>query len=110
MTDEEWENLYSNFDTTSLLRAVDTIDELRGLWGEGSGLEPPEIRDDLLKLHGLAMDVVNMGQDGDLTRMATLALDLQDQTDDMLELLQKVNQIVSQLVDLLPESAFDPDE
>jgi len=110
MTDEEWENLYSNYDTSALLRAVDSIDELRGLLGDGSDLKPPEIRDDLLKLHGLAMDVVNPGQGGALTRIAILALDLQDQTDDMLELLQKVNQTVGKLVDLLPESAFDPDE
>lgn len=110
MTEDEWEKLNSNFDTASLLTAVDAIDELRGLLADRAGFEPPEIRNDLLKLHGLAMDVVNMGQDSSVTEMASLALALQDQTDDMLELLEQVNQTVSQLVNLLPENTFDPDE
>lgn len=110
MTDDEWEKLNSNFGTTSLLTAVDTIDELHGSLADRAGFEPPEIRNDLLKLHGLAMDVVNMGQDSRVTEMATLALELQEQTDDMLELLEQVNRTVSQLVNLLPESAFDSDE
>lgn len=110
MTEDEWEKLNSNFDTTSLLTAVDAIDELRGSFADRDGFEPPEIRNDLLKLHVLAMDVVNMGLDGSVTDMAILALALQDQTDDMLELLEQVNQTVSQLVSLLPENAFDLDE
>ena len=110
MTEEEWERLYNNYDTTSLLRAVDDIDELRGSLGDGPNLEPPKIRDDLLKLHQLAMNVVNLGQEGDLHQMAQLALDLQDQTDDMLETLQNVNQAVNKLIALLSTSAVNSDE
>ena len=111
MTEEDWERLYNNYDTTSILRAVDDIDELRGsLLGDGSNLEPPKIRNDLLKLHQLAMNVVNLGQEADLKQMATLALDLQDETDDLLETLQNVNQVINKLIGLLPESVFNSDE
>jgi len=110
MTEEDWERLYNNYDTTSILRAVDDIDELRGSLGDGLNLEPPKIRADLLKLHQLAMTVVNLGQEADLKQMATLALDLQDETDDLLETLQNVNQAINKLLKLLPESAFNSDE
>ena len=36
ITEEEWQKLYENFDTHSLLEAVDHIDEMRGhTWGTG---------------------------------------------------------------------------
>ena len=110
MTEEDWERLYNNYDTTSILRAVDDIDELRGSLGDGLNFEPPKIRADLLKLHQLAMTVVNLGQEADLKQMATLALDLQDETDDLLETLQNVNQVINKLIGLLPESVFNSDE
>ncbi len=61
MNDEEWRNLHENFETTLLLDAVGHVDELRGYLNDGEYGRPPEIRDDLLKLHGMAMDVVNNG-------------------------------------------------
>ena len=59
MTDDEWQNLYENFETTDLLAAVDLLDEVRGILGDRPGWKPPELRTNLLKLHQLAMDVVN---------------------------------------------------
>jgi hypothetical protein len=47
--------------STWLLDTVGHVDELRGQLGDGEYSQPPEIRTDLLKLHGLAMDVVNNG-------------------------------------------------
>jgi hypothetical protein len=41
--------------------------------GDGEHFLPPEIRTALLKLHGLAMDVVNNGWDGKIKEMAELA-------------------------------------
>ncbi len=62
MNDEEWRNLHENFETTLLLDAVGHVDELRGYLNDGEYGRPPEIRNDLLKLHGMAMYVVNNGQ------------------------------------------------
>ena len=48
------EGLQSRYDTTRVLDAVDTLDELR------TGLNDPEgLRDDLLRLHGIAHTLVN---------------------------------------------------
>ena len=61
VTEEEWQALYENFETTWLLSAVDQLDKVRGVLADGENWEPPEIRTNLLKLHQLAMDVVNKG-------------------------------------------------
>ena len=109
MTDEEWQNLYENFDTYLLLDAVDHIDSLRVHLGDGEFYEPPEIRTNMLKLHGLAMNVVNNGWDGDLKELAELADDLAMQTSSMMVSLEKLHQILSRLNRLLPDSAYGID-
>ena len=47
------------FETTELLSAVDTVDSLRDDLNYGEYSRPPELRTNLLKLHELAMAVVN---------------------------------------------------
>ena len=55
ITDEEWDELSpENFDTTALLSAVDAVDELRSDLNNNEDGAPPQLRDDLLKLHQLA--------------------------------------------------------
>jgi hypothetical protein len=62
ITDEEWDKLSpENFETHSLLRAVDAVDELRDDLNDGEYATPPQLRTDLLKLHQLAMAVINEG-------------------------------------------------
>ena len=61
ITDEEWQTIHENFETTTLLTAVDKIDQVRGHLSDREYCQPPEIRDDLLKLHQLVMEVVNKG-------------------------------------------------
>jgi hypothetical protein len=54
MSEKDWETLHENFETADLLRAVDCFDALRGYFNDREHFQPPEIRDELLKLHGLA--------------------------------------------------------
>ncbi len=110
MNDEEWRNLHENFETTWLLDAVGHVDELRDYLNDGEYNRPPEIRDNLLKLHGMAMDVVNNGWDTDLKKMAELAVGIEDEILDMTHHLDALYQIFNKLTELLPESAFDFDE
>ena len=106
MTEEEWQNLYENFETIWLLDAVDRVDDLRVHLGDGEHFEPPDIRTDLLKLHGLAMDVVNNGREAKLEEMAELAVELEMQTLEMKQSLDALHQILSKLAELLPDDAF----
>lgn len=110
MTEEEWQKLYENYETTWLLEAVGHVDELRDHLGDGEYFQPPEIRTDLLKLHGLAVDVINNGWDSQLGEMAELAVELEMQTLEMMQSLDALYQALSKLTVLLPESAFNTDD
>jgi hypothetical protein len=61
--DGEWDKLSpAHFETHSLLRAVDAVDALRDELNDGHASTPPQLRTDLLKLHQVAMAVVNEGR------------------------------------------------
>src|SRR5208283_3158502 len=51
ITDKELEALQDGFDTLSLVHAVDELDKMRGHLNDREHHNPPEIRDDILKLH-----------------------------------------------------------
>ena len=52
--DKELEALQGGFDTFSLIHAIDELDKMRGQLNDREYHNPPEIRDDILKLHDLA--------------------------------------------------------
>lgn len=110
MNEKEWETLHENFETASLLTAVGHVDALRDYLGDGEYGRPPSIRDDLLKLHTLTMDVVNNGWDNDLPQMAALAAGIEDEALDILHHAEDLLHILSKLTGLLPDSAFTGEE
>lgn len=101
------EKLQEEFDTTQILDAVDTIDEIRYRI-----CDPEGMRDDLLRLHGLAHALIN----GDASNAAEedgpiweLADDLEDQISDWIDKLRNLAHLLDQLVLLMPEED-DEDE
>jgi hypothetical protein len=112
MTDEEWLHLYENFETTELLRAVDAIDNLRDDLNDGEAHRPPELRTNLLKLHRLAMDVVDKDLRSKASGMFDLAIDIDEQVSHMMSELEQVKDTLTKLLALYPESlsGADPDD
>ena len=53
---------------------MDAVDRLRDDLNDGDDCRPPELRTNLLKLHGLAMSVVNEGAVSQAPEMFNLAL------------------------------------
>ena len=104
MTEEEWQHLYENFETTELLSAVDAVDCLRDDLNDGEGCRPPELRTNLLKLHELAMAVVNNGSRSQASKMFDLAMNLDEQVGHMMNELEQVQDTLAKLVALYPES------
>lgn len=105
ITDEEWDELSpENFDTTTLLHAIDAVDELRGELNNDEDGAPPQLRDDLLKLHQLAMAVINQESRSQVADLFNLAVDLEDQVLGMMTALEQVQETLSQLTALYPES------
>ena len=105
ITDEEWDELTpENFNTTALLRAVDAIDEMRNDLNDGEYGTPPQLRTDLLKLHQLAMAVFNEGARSQVGGLFELAVDLDDQVFGLMTSLEQIQETLSQLTALYPES------
>lgn len=90
-----------------LLRAVDAVDELRTYLNDQEHYSPPQIRTDLLKLHGLAMAVVNEGSRSQVAELFMLADDLGAQFYQMLEWLEAIKGTLDSLTALCPESVVD---
>jgi len=105
ITDDEWDKLSSeNFETHSLLRAVDAVDELRDDLNDGEHATPPQLRTDLLKLHQLAMAVINEGSRSQVADLFELAGDLDEQVSYMMTKLEAVQETLSRLTALHPDS------
>jgi hypothetical protein len=79
ITDAELNKLEDNFETADLLRAVDEIDKMRSYLNDRDNFRPPQIRDDLLKLHGLADRLINARVRGVASEFFDLAEELDGQ-------------------------------
>jgi hypothetical protein len=102
------EELQEEFDTTQILDAVDTIDEIRYRI-----CDPEGMRDDLLRLHGLAHALIN----GDYSNVSEedgpiweLADDLEDQISDWIDKLRNLTGMLDQLVSLMPDEGDEEEE
>jgi hypothetical protein len=104
ITDEEWEELYDSFETTKLLSAVDAVDVLRGELSDDEDGRPPKLRDDLLKLHQLAMAVFNEGSRSQVEDLFNFAVELDAQVFDIMTALEQLQATLSELTELYPES------
>jgi hypothetical protein len=111
LTDDELRTLSENFETGSLLTAIDQLDKVRGELADGDNGEPPELRTELLRLHQLAMEVVNNGRTGQARELFELAGALEMQVFEMVGALDDIQQTLNKLTDLYPESlVYDDDE
>ncbi|KJS38475.1 MAG: transposase [Rhodospirillaceae bacterium BRH_c57] len=105
ITDEEWDKLSpENFETHSLLRAVDVVDELRDDLNDGEYATPPQLRTDLLKLHQLAMAVINERSRSQVADLFELAGNLDEQVSYMMTKLEEIQDTLSRLTALYPDS------
>lgn len=109
MTEEEWQHLYENFETADLLSAVNAVDSLRDDLNDGEHGRPPQLHTDLLKLHQMAMAVVNNGSRTLAAGMFDLAMDLDEQVSRMTNELEQIQDTLAKLVALYPESLADAD-
>ena len=110
ITNEEWDDLSPlNFETAALLRAVDSVDDLRDDLNDQEHGNPPQLRTDLLKLHQLAMDVFNEGSRSQVAELFEFAFELESQVLGMMSSLEQVQETLSHLTALYPKSLDDAD-
>ncbi len=110
ITDDEWDALSpESFETASLLRAVDAVDDLRNDLNDDDRGRPPQLRTDLLRLHQMAMAVINEGSRSQVSNLFNLAVELEEQVLGMMTSLEQVQETLSELTALYPESLSDAD-
>jgi hypothetical protein len=107
MTQDERRNLRENFTASWLLDAVKEIDMLRSYFSDRDDRRPPEVREKLLRLHALAMDVIDGGWESRAREFFDLAADLDDEIFEAVESLERIQRTLSKLADLSPEGLFD---
>lgn len=91
---------FEDFDTSLLLEALNTLDEVRGSLADGDDLTPPEIRTDLMKLHDIALDVFAYGGSGRSGEMFELAAELDLEIGIMVDDLKSIQEKLSELLEL----------
>ena len=115
------ENPLLGYDSHVLLEAVDLLDDVRPVISD-EGYTPPKIRIELMKLHGLVMEMKNTGnlsQEGkkQISRIMALAGDLDMEIFHCVENLEKINDELGKLLALGrdvewidPDPEEDPEE
>ena len=103
------DELYQSFDTMRILEAVDIIDEIRYRI-----CEPDQMRQDLLKLHGMAHTLINgaemtVSADAD-SSIWELADDLDMEIFEWVPKLERVIETLQELIRLAPEEEWDDED
>ena len=114
---QAWEKLRAGFVSHDILDAVDYLDKVRPIISD-NGYRPPKIRDKLLKLHGIAMELITYTGREDakrLKRLLLLADTIEEDVYDCIKNLEKINHTISKLVTLgsnedWPEDDEDEDQ
>ena len=100
------DELYESFDTMRILEAVDVIDEIRYRI-----CEPDQLRQDLLRLHGMAHTLINgaaMTESPDPEKpIWELAEELDMEMFEWAPKLEKVIATLQELIRLIPEEEWE---
>jgi hypothetical protein len=101
LNSKKLEELQRNFDTTKILEAVDTIDEIRYRI-----CEPDGMRQDLLDLHAMAHSIINGDSTFNPPREPCIwevAQDLELEIDEFATKLSEIANLLAQLGELVPD-------
>jgi hypothetical protein len=108
------ENPLLGYDSHELLEAVDLLDDVRPVISD-EGYDPPKIRIQLMKLHGMVMEMKNDGSldlqgKKQFSRVMTLAGELNMEIFGCVDNLEKINDMLRKLLATgRNEEWIDPD-
>ena len=115
LTEKKNQELYEKFDTMRILDAVEALDEVRPVISDQFNKDgfprPPQIRDLLLSLHEKAHEIINGEFQHDTDKsMFDLAWELEDELLSVVEKLEGILKVITDLTDLSPPLYDDEDE
>lgn len=103
------ERFREDFETFEIMDAVDCLDNVRPIISD-EGIRPPEIRDKLMKLHKMAVDLMEFQSPDDKNRLKgilELADDIDSDIDECLENLRKMSGVISKLLELVSYDDYE---
>ena len=104
---EKW--LIEDLETSDLLTAVDDLDSIREILADGPNCEPPQVRCDLLKLHGMAMEARN--QTGTANReLFDFAMDIESDIDEIRDSAERILEVLHQITEAEYEEGFGDEQ
>ncbi len=111
MTEKTIQKISESFDTRDLLTAVKLFDAMRSLTADQEDFRPPEIRENLLKLHQILHKSVNesLGLE-DEEELWDLVYELEDEVFTILEYAQKIHDTLEKLTAFAPDLDGEDDE
>lgn len=95
------EELYNEFESFSLLTAIDHLDEMRQHLADRVLFEPPQIRQDLMKLHEMVMDASNGSSEYSIEDISEQLWDIESDICAIQEAADKLLNIFSDLDNVL---------
>jgi hypothetical protein len=107
ITDDERRILRENFTSSWLLDAVKEVDTLRDFFNGREGSRPLKIRETLLRLHELELEVVNRGHESRVHEFFNLAAYLDDELFEAAASLERIQRILAKLANFYPESLLN---
>jgi len=104
LTDKIVRELNDHFDITRLLDAVKQIDQIRSILKENHQGQPPKIRDELLKLHGIVQKAMQESDhDVNLEELWNLAGNIEYFFDDLVGAANDIRSTVRDLLSFMPD-------
>ena len=104
---EDLEPLQEEVQSREILDCVDNIDHARTYLGDGENFRPPQIRTDLLKLHALAMSVINHVNTSKAQEFFDLSSDIESEISSLIEHLENVQEVLTKITNSAPDSLAD---
>lgn len=106
------ESPLQDFDSHEILYAVDRLDDVRPILSD-DGYNPPEIRNQLLKLHSMVMQKGSVsGPEGRKrhSRILTLADEIEADVEQCIDNLEKISEVVGKLLSLAGDEEWEEPE
>lgn len=108
LTEEEREEIDDNFDSHRLLDVVDQVDKLRSIFGDRDINRPPEIRDNLMALHGVVFDAITQGSPHPKElEIWDMASDVESYLDEAREAIDEIQEVLTALMETIPDRIAD---
>lgn len=108
LTEEEREEVDENFTSHSLLDVVKQVDKLRRLFADREINRPPEIREDLMSLHGVVFDAITQRRPHPKElEIWNMADDIDSFLDEAREAIDQNQEVITALLETIPERVAD---